>query len=80
MTLLVDLPKDEWSDELIPKRIIFHDVLNYIVHEGSDYGDRTILDLHIVAVTESRQKIRMETTSGYREWEASAFEVQDDNK
>ena len=80
MTLLVDLPRDEWNDDLIPKRIIFYDVLNYSVHEGPDHGIRTILDLQIVGISESRQKIRMETTSGYRDWEASAFEVLDDNK
>jgi hypothetical protein len=80
MTFLVDLPKDEWIDDLIPKRIIFHDVLNYSVHECPEHGERTILDLQIVGVSESRQKIRMETTSGYREWEASAFELQDDNE
>ena len=80
MTLLVDLPRDEWNEDLIPKRIIFYDVLNYSVHEGPDHRERTLLDLQIVGVAESRQKIRMETTSGYREWEASAFEVQDDNK
>ena len=78
MMLVVDLPKDEWSDECVRKRITFHDVLNYSVHEGPDHGKRTMLDLQVIGAAGTRQVVRLDTTSGYRVWEATAFEVQDD--
>ena len=78
LTLLTDLPKDEWSEEYIPKRIVFSDVWNYRIFEGSCDGPITMLDIHIVDGSDGKRKIRLETTSGYREWESSSFKITDE--
>jgi hypothetical protein len=78
LTLNVSMGKDEWSDEYAPRAVIFHRVLNYHVHEGDCAGDITILDISDTGMVHDRHHIRLETTSGYRTWDAAAFEVRDD--
>lgn len=38
LTMEVDLPRDEWSDELVPRLLVFSDAYGYQVCEGRSRG------------------------------------------
>ena len=67
LTMECKLPAAEWSDDLVPRLLVFEDVCNYRVCEGAITGCPTLLDLTIIGVRESRTSLRIDTTAGYRE-------------
>ena len=48
LTMEVELPKDEWSDDLVPRVLVFDDSYNYQVFEGPFQGCPAILAMQVV--------------------------------
>jgi hypothetical protein len=67
LTMQVELPADPESDELVPQLLVFEDAFNYQVFEGPFSRPLTILDMQVVGKRELWQRVRIETTAGYRE-------------
>lgn len=67
LTMQIELPTDPESDELVPQLLVFEDAFNYQVFEGPFSGPLTILDMQVVGKQELWQRVRIETTAGYRE-------------
>lgn len=64
----VDYPVD-WGKEIYERKIIkFTDVLNYQVNEGPFAGKPTLLDWSIVGNEDDRDIVRLETSTGYRQF------------
>ena len=66
ITMECKLPANEWSDDLVPKLLVFENVLNYQVCEGAIVGCPTLLDLEIIGERDGRSILRLDTTAGYR--------------
>ena len=67
LTMEVELPKDEWSDELVARRLVFDDAYGYQVFEIPFHGCPTILDIQIVGEQGRWRRVRLDTNAGYRE-------------
>jgi len=77
LTMECELPASEWSDDLLPKLLVFEDVYNYRVCEGAITGCPTLLDMQIVGERNGRSALRLDTTAGYRELDCRAVRVVD---
>jgi len=75
LTMECELPASEWSDDLVPKLLVFDDVYNYRVCEGAMVGCPTLLDMEVVGERDGRTSLRLHTTAGYRELDCSAVRV-----
>lgn len=73
LTMECELPVSEWSDDLVPGRLVFEDVYNYRVCEGAIVGPPTLLGLEIVGERDGRTSLRLDTTAGHRELDCRAF-------
>ena len=76
LTIECELPS-EWSDDLVPKLLVFEGVYNYRVCEGAIEGCPTLLDMEIIGEREGRTTLRLDTTAGYRELDCRAVRVVD---
>jgi hypothetical protein len=77
LTMECELPAGEWSDDLVPKLLVFEDVYNYRVCEGAIVGCPTLLDMEVVGERDGRSTLRLDTTAGYRELDCRAVRVVD---
>ena len=77
LTMECELPATDWSDDLVPKLLVFEDVSNYRVCEGAIVGCPTLLNLEIVGERDGRTSLRIDTTAGYRELDCRAVRVVD---
>ncbi len=77
ITMECELPANEWSDDLVPKLLVFENVLNYQVCEGAIVGCPTMLDLKIVGERGGRSTLRLDTTAGYRAIDCRGVSVVD---
>ena len=75
LTMECELPGSEWSDDLVPKLLVFEEVYNYRVCEGAIVGCPTLLDLEIVGEREGRSTLRLDTTAGYRELDCRTVRI-----
>ncbi len=48
LTMECELPATEWSDDLVPRLLVFDDVYNYRVCEGAIVGSPTLLGMEII--------------------------------
>src|SRR4051812_38813530 len=71
----VELPKDEWSDGLVPRLLVFDGAYGYQVFEGPFQGCPAILDMQIVGEQERWRRVRLDTSAGYREVYCTAVRV-----
>src|SRR5476651_159376 len=77
LTMECELPATEWSDDLVPRTLVFENVYNYRVCEGAIVGCPTLLDLTITGERERRTCLRIDTTAGYRELDCTAVKICD---
>jgi len=77
LTMECELPATEWSDDLVPRLLVFEGVCNYRVCEGAIVGCPTLLDLTITGERERRTCLRIDTTAGYRELDCTAVKICD---
>ena len=77
LTMECELPATEWSDDLVPRLLVFEDVSNYRVCEGAVEGCPTLLDMEVLGQRDGRSTLRLETTAGYRELDCRAVRVVD---
>ena len=77
LTMECELPVSEWSDDLVPKLLVFEDVYNYRVYEGAIHGCPTLLDIKVVGERDGRSTLRLDTTAGYRELDCRTARVVD---
>ena len=77
LTMECELPADGWSDELVPKLLVFEGVYNYRVCEGAVVGPPTLLGLEIIGERDGRTRLRLDTTAGFRELDSIAVGVVD---
>ena len=77
LTMECKLPASEWSDDLVPRLLVFEDVYHYRVCEGEIVGCPTLLDMEIVGERDGRTSLRLDTTAGYRELDCRAVRVVD---
>jgi|ERR1043166_1241153 hypothetical protein len=75
LTMECELPANEWSEDLVPKLLVFEDVYNYHVCEGAIVGCPTLLDMEVVGERDGRNTLRLGTTAGYRELDCRAVRV-----
>jgi hypothetical protein len=75
LTMECALPATEWSDDLVPRLLVFDDVYNYRVCEGPIVGCPTLLDIAIIGEREGRSCLRIDTTAGYRELDCTAVRI-----
>jgi len=67
LTMEVELPKDEQSDDLVPRLLVFDDAYGYQVFEGPFEGCPAILDMQVVGEQGRWRRVRLDTNAGYRE-------------
>jgi len=79
LTMEVELPANEWSEQLVPRHLIFEDVYGYKVVEGCMNGNPTLLDLNIVGQEGRWSRVRLDTNVGYREILCSSVKVIEHN-
>ena len=72
-----ELPATEWSDDLVPRLLVFEDVYNYRVCEGAIVGPPTLLGLEITGERNGRTTLRLDTTAGYRELDCTGVRIVD---
>ena len=77
LTMECELPATEWSDDLVPRLLVFEDVYNYRVCEGAIVGPPTLLGLEMVGERDGRTSLRLDTTAGYRELDCRAVRIVD---
>src|SRR5438270_731485 len=77
LTMECDLPVNDWSDDLVPKLLVFEGVSNYRVCEGAIVGCPTLLGIEIVGERDGRTSLRLDTTAGHRELDCIAVRVVD---
>src|SRR5580658_8760995 len=77
LTMECKLPTTEWSNDLVPRLLIFEEVYNYRVYEGAIVGRPTLLDLTITGERDRRTCLRIDTTAGYRELDCTAVKICD---
>ncbi|HEX8522440.1 MAG TPA: hypothetical protein VF669_09300 [Tepidisphaeraceae bacterium] len=77
LTMEVDLPQDEWSDELVPRVLVFADAYAYQVYEGPFLGCPAILDMTVVGQSGEWSRVRLNTSAGYRELYCKSVRVAD---
>ena len=77
LTMECELPASEWSDDLVPKRLVFEDVYNYRVCEGAIIGPPTLLGIEIVGERDGRTTLHLDTTAGFRELDCTSVRVFD---
>jgi hypothetical protein len=75
LTMECELPANEWSDDLVPKLLVFEDVYRYRVCEGAIVGCPTLLRLEIIGERNGRTTLRLDTTAGYRELDCKAVRI-----
>ena len=67
LTMEVELPKNESSDELVARLLVFDDAYRYQVFEGPFQGCPAILDMRAVGEQGRWQRVRLDTNAGHRE-------------
>jgi hypothetical protein len=77
LTIECQLPVGDWSDDLVPRLLVFDDFSNYRICEGAIDGCPTLLDMKIVSERNGRTTLRLETTAGYRELDCIAVRIVD---
>jgi len=77
LTMECELPASEWSDDLVPRLLVFEGVSNYRVCEGASVGGPTLLNMEIVVERNGRTSLRLDTTAGYRELDCRAVRIVD---
>ena len=77
LTMECELPATEWSDDLVPRLLVFEDVYNYRVCEGAIVGPPTLLGLEIIGERDGRTRLRLDTTAGYRELDCIEVRIVD---
>jgi hypothetical protein len=77
VTMECELPASEWSDDLVPRLLIFDNVSNYLVCEGPIAGCPILLDMKIVGERDGRSHMRIDTTAGYRELDCTTVRISD---
>lgn len=80
LTMECELPATEWSDDLVPRLLVFDGVYNYRVCEGAIVGCPTLLEMTVTGEREHRTCLRIQTTAGYRELDCTAVRICDYNR
>lgn len=75
LTMEVELPKDEWSDELVPRLFVFDNAYGYQVFEGPIQGSPAILEMQVVEALGRWRRVRLDTNAGYREVHCTGIRV-----
>ena len=75
LTMEVELPEDERSDDLIPRLLVFDDAYGYQVFEGPFHGCPVILEMQVVGEQGRWRRVRLDTNAGYREVFCTAVRV-----
>ena len=75
LTMECELPANEWSDDLVPRLLVFDGVSNYRVCEGAIVGCPTLLDMQIVGERDGRTSLRLDTTAGRRDLDCRAVRI-----
>lgn len=74
-TMECELPVSEWSDDLVPRLLVFEDVYNYRVCEGAIDGPPTLLGMEVIGERKGRSTLRLDTTAGCRDLDCTAVRV-----
>jgi len=77
LILDVDLPANEWSDKLVPKRIILREVYGYRVDDSPFVGLPAILAIDKLEQADRWTKYRIGTNAGERTLYTSGFSIED---
>ena len=72
----VDMPADEWSDELVPKRLTLMGVQGYAVNEIALEGDPTILGIEQLGPHADSTMYRIDTNAGTRVLSITGFRIE----
>ena len=75
LTMQVELPKNESSDDLVPRLLVFEDAYGYQVFEGPFQGCPAILDMQVVGEQGRWRRVRLDTNAGYREVHCTGVRV-----
>lgn len=75
LTMEVELPVLERSEDLESRLLVFEDVYGYHVMEGCMNGCPTLLDVNVVGQEGRWTRVRLDTTCGYREILCGSVEV-----
>jgi hypothetical protein len=67
LTMEVELPANPYSDELVPRLLVFDDVHSYKVFEVPFSGIPAILGMHLIGEQDRWWQVRIDTNAGYRE-------------
>ena len=73
----VDMPADEWSDQLVPRRLTLLEVKGYAVDEIMLEGVPTILGIRQIGTDADRTTYRIDTNAGTRTLSITGFRIQD---
>lgn len=76
LTMEVEYPVDWENNRFEKRKIIFDDILNYRVVEGTFQESPTILDVKVISEDGCRTRIRLETNAGERELCCSAVRLE----
>jgi len=80
LTMECKLPTAKWSDDLVPRLLVFEDVCNYRVCEGAITGCPTLHNLTIIGERERRTCLRIDTTAGYRELDCASVKIREHDR
>ena len=75
LKMAVLLPASPWSDELVPRSLVFEDVYGYQIFEGRVEGCPVILGLSVVEKSGRWSRVHLDTTHGYREFYCTAVKL-----
>ena len=77
LVLDVDLPADEWSEDLVPKRITLREVYGYCTNDGPFEGTPAILEIDKIEEKGRWTKYHLGTNAGTRVFWTSGFSIED---
>lgn len=73
----IDMPADEWSDQLVPRRLTLFEVKGYAVDEIMLEGVPTILEITQLRTDADSTTYRIDTNAGTRTLSITGFRIQD---
>lgn len=73
--MIVLLPANPTSDELVPRLLVFEDVYGYQIFEGRVDGAPVMLNLSVVGKWQHWSRVRLDTNYGYRELYCKSLRV-----